>query len=110
MYMAYHAMFFISMHVMIGWKIGVTWYNQVCTKWDWLVNGLYKINAESIRLVLDVEQFGASSDLIVPTPNVQKLKKCQFFFYASLLRYSMDSTEMPMSIFQPRILRHWGEC
>ena len=28
---------------------------------------------EFIKLVLDVEQFGVSSDLIVPTPDVQKV-------------------------------------
>ena len=33
--------------------------------------------AESIKLVLDVEQFGMSSDLIVPTFSVQKVS---FFF------------------------------
>ena len=52
-----------------------------------LINGLYNITIESIKLILDVEQFGASNDL----------PQC------TLLRHSMDSTEMPFSIFQPRI-------
>ena len=38
-----------------------------------LVNGLYKITTEFIKLVLDAEQSSASSDLIVPTRNVQKV-------------------------------------
>ena len=38
-----------------------------------LVNGFYKITTESIKLTLDVEQFGASSNLIVLTPNTQKV-------------------------------------
>ena len=69
-----------------------------------LVNGLCKIATESIKLVLDAEQSGASSNLIVPTGDVQKVLFSFFFFfffYASSLRYSMDSTEIPSSIFQP---------
>ena len=66
-----------------------------------LVNDLCKITTESIKLILDVEQFGVSSDLIVPTGNVQKVSFPFFFFYASSLRHSMDSTEIPSSIFQP---------
>ena len=38
-----------------------------------LVNGLYKITTESIKLVLDPEQFGVSSNLIVTTCDVQKV-------------------------------------
>ena len=38
-----------------------------------LVNGPYKITTESIKLVLDSEQSGATSDLIVPTHDVQKV-------------------------------------
>ena len=38
-----------------------------------LVNGLYKITTESIKLILDAEQSGANSDLIVPTRDVQKV-------------------------------------
>ena len=63
-----------------------------------IVNGLYNITTESIKLVLDVEQFGASSDLIVPTYDVQKMS-FSFFFYASSLRHFMDSIEMPLSNF-----------
>ena len=47
-----------------------------------LVNGLYKITTESMKFVLDAEQSGASSDLIVPTHNVQKVS----FFILLLLR------------------------
>ena len=47
-----------------------------------LVNGLYKINTESMKFVLDAEQSGASSDLIVPTHNVQKVS---FFILLLLL-------------------------
>ena len=36
-------------------------------------NGLYKITIESIKLKLDVKQFGMSNDLIIPTPDVQKV-------------------------------------
>ena len=64
-----------------------------------LVNGLYKITTESIKLILDVEQFGASSDLIVPACGIQKASFSFFFFYASLLKLSMNSIEMPLSIF-----------
>ena len=42
-----------------------------------LVNGLFKISTESIKLVLDAEQSGVSSNLIIPTHNVQKVS---FFF------------------------------
>ena len=66
-----------------------------------LVNGLYKITTESMKFLLDAEQSGASSDLIVPTHNVQKVSFLFSFFYASSLRYSMDSTEIPSSIFLP---------
>ena len=66
-----------------------------------LVYGLYKITTESIKLVLDAEQSGAGSDLIVPTRDVQKVSYSFLFFYTSLLRYSIDSTEIPSSIFQP---------
>ena len=38
-----------------------------------LVNGLYKVTTKSIKFVCDVEQFGASSDFSVPTPDVQKV-------------------------------------
>ena len=51
-----------------------------------LVNGLFKISTESIKLVLDAEQSGASSDLIIPTRDVQKVSFfffSFFFFYAS---------------------------
>ena len=57
-----------------------------------LVNGLYKITTESIELVLDVEQFGMRTDLIVIALNVQKVS--YVFFYASLLRPSKDSTDI----------------
>ena len=46
-----------------------------------LVNGLYKITTESINLILDVEQFGASSDLIVPNRDAQKVS---FFLLSSM--------------------------
>ena len=38
-----------------------------------LVNGLYKITTESIKIALHAEQSGAISDLIVPTCDVQKV-------------------------------------
>ena len=38
-----------------------------------LVNALYKITTKSIKIVLDVEQSGASCDLINPTRDVQKV-------------------------------------
>ena len=68
-----------------------------------LVNGLFKIITESLKLVLDTEQSGASSDVIVPTRDVQKVSffLSSFFFYASSLRHSMDSTEILSSIYQP---------
>ena len=46
-----------------------------------LVNGLIKISTESIKLILDAEQSGASSDLIVPTRDVQKVS---FFLSSSM--------------------------
>ena len=63
----------------------------------------FKISTESLKLVLDAEQCGASSDLMVPTRDVQKVSffLSSFFFYASSLRHAIDSTEMPLSIFQP---------
>ena len=64
-----------------------------------LVNGLYIITTESIKLALDVEQFDASSDLIVPPPIYRKCHSFFFFFNTSSLRHFMDSTEMSLSIF-----------
>ena len=52
-----------------------------------LVNGLYKITTESIKLILDAEQSGASSDLIIPTCDVQKVS---FFL---LLHIPMECVE-----------------
>ena len=43
-----------------------------------LVNGLNKITTESIKLILDIEQFGEG--LILPTRTVQKMS---FFFLSS---------------------------
>ena len=51
--------------------------------------------------MLDAEQSGASSDLIVPTRDVQKVSYFSSSCYASLLRHSMDSTEIPFNIFWP---------
>ena len=45
---------------------------------------LYNITTESIKLI---------PDLIDPTPNVLKVSFSSFFFYASLLRHSMESIE-----------------
>ena len=53
-----------------------------------------------IPSLLDTEPSGASSDLIVPTRDVQKVLFL-FFLHASSLRHSMDSTEIPSSIFLP---------
>ena len=39
----------------------------------YIMNSCYKITTESIKLALDAEQSGASSDLIIPTCNVQKV-------------------------------------
>ena len=62
----------------------------------------FKMSTESLKLVLDAEQSGASSDLIVPTRDVQEVSFFSFFFfYASSLRHSMDSTEISSSTFQP---------
>ena len=44
-----------------------------------LVNGLFKISTEPLKLILDAEQSGASSNLIVPTHDVQKVS----FFLSS---------------------------
>ena len=43
-----------------------------------------------------------SSDLIVPTPNVQKALRFSCIYHSSL-RHSMDFTEVLSSILQPRI-------
>ena len=60
-----------------------------------LAKGFFTITTESIKLILDVEQFGTSSHLIISTENFI------FFFYASSLKHSMDSTELPLSFYQP---------
>ena len=64
-----------------------------------LVNGLYNITTESINFMLDVEQFGMGSNFI----DVHKVSYFFFFIYTFLLRHSMDSIELPLSIFQPKI-------
>ena len=46
---------------------------------------MYKITTESIKLVLTIEQFGMSSDLIVPTCDVQKVSLFLSVFYSSFL-------------------------
>ena len=56
---------------------------------------------ESIQLVLSIKQVGTGSDLNGPTPNVQKV--FLFFFFASLLKHSMNSIEIPLSIFSLEI-------
>ena len=43
-----------------------------------LGNGLCKITTESIKLVLDVEQFGVRSNLIIPTSDAQKVSHFSF--------------------------------
>ena len=48
-----------------------------------LVNGLYKITTASIKLILDAEQSGASSNLNIPTCNVQKVSDFSFFSSSS---------------------------
>ena len=60
-----------------------------------LVNGLYKITKSIKKFILDVEPFVVSNDYIIPTPMYRSV----IFFYASSFRHSMDSTEMPWSIF-----------
>ena len=46
------------------------------------------------------EQFGMNSDMIVPIPNVRKVLFSSFSsLCAYLLRHSMDSTKIPLSIF-----------
>ena len=47
------------------------------------VNDLFKIITESLKLVLDAEQSGASSDLVLPTRDVQSVI---FSFLFLLLR------------------------
>ena len=69
-----------------------------------LANGLYKIISESIKLILDVEQFRVSSDLIVLP---QMHRKCHLFLSSFLPRilikifhgFHRNSIEF----FQPRI-------
>ena len=51
-----------------------------------LVNGLYKIITASIKLILDVEQFGASSDLIVPSRDVATESVIFFFLLCILIK------------------------
>ena len=54
--------------------------NNLTALIDSLVNGLYKITTETIKLVLDVEQFGMNSNLIVLTPDVKKLSLFYIIF------------------------------
>ena len=61
-----------------------------------------KITTKSIKHVLDVMPFSASSNLSVATWGCTKsVKLFFFFFYASLLRHYMSSVEISLSIFQP---------
>ena len=63
------------------------------------------ITNKTIKLVLDVEQFGISSDLIFPTTSytVSVIHSKCFFFFTFLLRHSMYATEIPFSTLQPVI-------
>ena len=65
------------LHIIL--KLVKTLHNNLTTLIYSLVNGLFKISTESLKLVLDAEQYGASSDLIVPTHDVQKVS----FFLSS---------------------------
>ena len=49
---------------------------------SYIVTGFYKITIKSTKLIFNVEQFGAGNDLIIPTPNVQKMS---FFFLLHIL-------------------------
>ena len=49
-----------------------------------LVNVLYMITIETIKLVLDVEQFGARAIWNVPAPNIQRLSPFSFLYTSSL--------------------------
>ena len=79
--------------------------NRACTNTHWknftalkylLDNGLYKITTESIKLVLNIKQFNTGSNLIVPPP---RCTGSVLFFFTTLLRHSMHSTEVSLSIF-----------
>ena len=50
-----------------------------------------KITTESIKLVLVVEQFGASSNLNIPIPTYRKCHFLSFFLYTSSLRHTTKS-------------------
>ena len=63
-------------------------------------NGLYKITTESIKLVLDVKQFGASSNLIVHIHDVQKVS---FSSSTILVKTSHGFCRNSIEHFQPRI-------
>ena len=78
------------------------YWNNLATLIYSLVNGLYKIITESIKLVLDVEQFG---QVVIWTSLPRMYRKCHIFllFYAPSLRHSIHSIEIPMNIFQPII-------
>ena len=63
----------------IALKLVKTLHNNLTALIYSLVNGLFKISTKSLKLILDAEQYGASSDLIVPTHDVQKVS----FFLSS---------------------------
>ena len=50
-----------------------------------ILNDPYKITTESIKLILDVEQFGVSSNLIIPTHDVHKVSFSSFFILLQIL-------------------------
>ena len=76
-------------------------YSNNFTAFKYLLdNDLYKITTESIKLVLNIKQFSTGSNLIVPTP---QCTGSVLFFFVTLLIYSIHSTEVPLSIFQPKL-------
>ena len=66
------------LHITI--KLVKTLQNNLTTLIYSLVDGLYKIITESIKLVLDAEQSGTSSNLIAPILDAQKVS----YFFSSM--------------------------
>ena len=84
-WLQYSKLVFLEMPIVTTWLV---FQNQVTYS---LVNSLYKITTESIKLVLDVEQFGAGSTLIVPTYNVQKVSFSFFWNAIDNLKFTTKS-------------------
>ena len=68
-----------------------------------IVNCLYKVSTESIRLVYNIKQFGTGSDLIVPTQGCTETDVFFFFLLCILVKTFHGFYRNTFEYFQRRL-------